>query len=77
MSLQFLIAEAVALGGGDLCAAGHDWEEVGGRACYQCGGSQPVYQCARCGDWDYGDPGGPAWADCERWCRMPVRGFSR
>jgi hypothetical protein len=64
--LQHLIAEAVALGGGDLCAAGHDWRCAGGRACPhgRAGCSQTVYQCARCGEYDYGEPGGPGWRDC-------------
>lgn len=67
MSLQFLIAEAVALGGGNLCAAGHDWATDGGRMCPRgenmwC--SQAVYRCARCGEYDYGDKGGPGYADC-------------
>lgn len=90
--LQHLIAEAVALGGGDLCAAGHDWQSVGGRGgCDDCPvaaeldrlselGSpncsdrpgQAVYQCARCGTWDYGEPGGPGHADCVQFCKRPA-----
>lgn len=27
--------------------------------------SQPVYMCARCGEFDYGEPGGPGWHDCQ------------
>lgn len=65
MSLAHLIAEAVALAGGDLCTSGHDWQSQGGRHCDRCGLSQPVYQCARCGEWDYGEKGGPAWTECE------------
>lgn len=61
--LAHLVAEAVALGGGNLCASGHDWGTDGGRPC-ECGGSQVVYRCKRCGDYDYGDKGGPAYADC-------------
>ena len=60
-----LIAEATALGGTDLCAAGHAWQTEGGRLCaYDCGASQPVYRCSRCGQYDYGDAGGPARAEC-------------
>lgn len=64
--LTHLVAEAVVLGGGDLCAAGHNWQSVGGRYCERCEGrgSQTVYRCARCGEWDYGEPGGPAHAEC-------------
>jgi len=69
MTLQHLIAEAVALGGGNLCASGHDWGTDGGRPCphglsegRQC--SQAVYLCKRCGEYDYGDKGGPAYEDC-------------
>lgn len=65
MTLQHLVAEAVVLGGGDLCAAEHDWKPEGGRECPRGGRcSQTVYRCARCGDYDYGKPGGPAHAEC-------------
>ena len=69
--LQNLIAEAVALGGGNLCAAGHDWESEGGRTCpkYEWAGcSQTVYACRRCGAHDYGDKGGPAHRECFSEC---------
>ena len=36
----------------------HEWQHVGGRnagCCDECSCSVPVHQCARCGDWDYGD----------------------
>lgn len=36
----------------------HDWKFVGGRnagCSNDCGCSIPVYQCSRCGDYDYGD----------------------
>lgn len=61
MSLQYLIAEAVALGGGNLCASGHDWQTEGGRACHRdgCTGSQAVYRCARCGEYRDGVKGAP------------------
>lgn len=65
-ALQFAIAEAVNLAGGNLCVAGHDWETDGGRRCPhdadEC--SQAVYRCTRCGTYDYGDPGGPGHDDC-------------
>lgn len=72
IELQALIADAVRLGGGDLCAAGHAWESEGGRCCPKdytdlCG--QAVYRCARCGAYDYGQPGGPGAADCATSCR--------
>lgn len=69
--LKALIAEAAALGGGNLCAAGHEWESEGGRTCpkYEdadC--SQTVYVCKRCGTYDYGDKGGPAHRECFSEC---------
>jgi hypothetical protein len=67
-----VIAEAVALGGGNLCAVGHDWESEGGRTCpkYEAAGcSQTVYVCRRCGESDYGDKGGPAHRECFSECR--------
>lgn len=69
--LQHLIAEAAALGGGNLCAAGHDWESEGGRTCpkYEAADcSQTVYVCRRCGAHDYGDKGGPAHRECYSEC---------
>lgn len=70
--LQFLIAKARGLANDHPCASGgHLWEPEGGRGCPHetddsdgCGGSQAVYRCARCGEWDYGEPGGPGHADC-------------
>lgn len=67
--LTALIAKAVVLAGGDLCAEGHDWVTEGGRSCPEdlrsdCG--QAVYRCARCGEYDYGHKGGPGWTDCQR-----------
>lgn len=71
LELRQLIGQAARLGGGDLCAIGHDWQSVGGRGC-ECTASinhsQPVFQCARCGDIDYGERGGPGFADCTRQC---------
>jgi hypothetical protein len=68
-TLQHLVTEATHLGGAvHPCKAwGHDWRMNGGRQCprnqhARC--SQAVYECARCGDCDYGDPGGPGHRDC-------------
>lgn len=69
-TLQHLIAEARGLANDHPCdSTGHLWESEGGRACRRkrsaggpCEGSQPVLRCARCGEYDYGDRGGPA--DC-------------
>ena len=52
---------------------GHDWRSTGGRACPadltdSC--DQAVYQCARCGDVDYGEEGGPGWLDCDNTCTL-------
>ena len=64
--LQHLIAEAVNLAGGNTCAAGHDWHSNAARRCphgaESC--SQAAYQCRRCGEFDYGDRGGPGYEDC-------------
>lgn len=75
LELRALVAEAVRLGGGDLCAAGHQWVTEGGRECphadtpEECvNASQPVFRCARCGQWDYGEPGGPGAEACARPC---------
>lgn len=65
--LAHLIAEAVTLGGGNLCAAGHDWLSDGGRGCPKYDASdcsQTVYVCKRCGAYDYGEKGGPAHREC-------------
>ena len=64
-TLQQVLAEALALGGGNMCASGHDWLSAGGRACpYGCNSSQTVYECLRCGEIDYGAPWGPGHAEC-------------
>lgn len=70
-TLQQLIGAAMALAGDHPCSVlGHDWKSAGGRACphydteKECGGSQAVYECARCPEIDYGDPGGPGYRDC-------------
>lgn len=80
MSLQALIAEALALGGNNPCSLGHKWVTIGGRPCpHDCprgaqegnGCSQPVYQCAVCEMPDFGEVGGPGHADCMRYCDLP------
>ena len=73
MTLTELIVEATMLAGaGHPCHTGHVWESEGGRRCPRgsdnC--SQTVYRCARCDEYDYGDPGGPGHADCERPCDL-------
>lgn len=71
-ALTYLIAEAASLAGGDLCAAGHAWESVGGRHCprdFTDGCSQPVFECARCGAIDFGEKGGPGYVSCATVCR--------
>lgn len=65
--IQHLIAEATALGGGNLCVLGHRWEAQGGRYCplgQDANCSQTVYVCSICGEYDYGEVGGPGEADC-------------
>lgn len=75
VTLRYLISEATALAGGDTCLAGHDWRSEGGRPCPRGFGrcSQTVYRCARCGDYDYGEPGGPAWEECRDGCSDEAR----
>lgn len=70
--LNNLIVEARGLAGEDTCVSGHDWESEGGRKCprfedqYNC--SQTVYVCSRCGQYDYGEAGGPANIECFQEC---------
>lgn len=77
--LEILINEAKRLGGLAVCAEGHAWESFGGRECprfedaVNC--SQTVYQCGRCGEFDYGEPGGPAHRECYEECRHEWRGL--
>ena len=67
------------------CEAGHDWQSIGGRACpyadenlaafctrSQAHRTQTVYRCGRCGEWDYGERGGPGHADCVLHCGAPL-----
>ena len=74
-SLLHLAAEARGLANDHPCTRGHAWATDGGRQCPHadddqegCGGSQTVYRCTRCGEYDYGDPGGPGHADCATFC---------
>lgn len=70
-SLTALITEATLLAGyGHPCHTGHAWVTEGGRQCPRGSeqASQVVYVCARCGEQDYGEPGGPGHSDCERPC---------
>jgi hypothetical protein len=50
------------------CEIGHDWQSLGGRACPYtdriC--SQAVMRCVRCGDYDYGESGGPGYMICAK-----------
>lgn len=71
-TLTALIASAAAEARQQVaCADGtHHWRSIGGRHCPHpedigngtC--SQPVYECAICGDTDYGYRGGPGHAAC-------------
>lgn len=61
----------------DACSQGHDWQSDGGRRCTgwehsveRCIGTQTVYRCARCGEWDYGYKGGPGHAECVKHCLL-------
>jgi hypothetical protein len=55
----------------------HDWVMEGGRSCPtgndRC--SQPVYRCRICGDYDYGEPGGPGHAECLEVCGDSMNGW--
>ena len=55
LDLQHLIAEAQGLAMDHPCGREHAWKSIGGRHCSDCGGSKAVFECARCGDCDYGD----------------------
>lgn len=72
IDLQRLIREASTELGSDACREGkHRWESEGGRACpkdYTSRCSQSVYRCATCGQYDYGEPGGPGHSDCQHHC---------
>lgn len=70
--LKTLIREASMELGSDACNVGkHQWEGEGGRGCPKdytnlCG--QAVYRCKVCGQYDYGEPGGPGHTDCKTNC---------
>lgn len=74
MILREAIRDASTQLGSEACEAGnHRWISDGGRCCpknltNQCG--QAVYRCAVCGDYDYGDPGGPGHKDCLSHCHF-------
>ncbi len=81
-ALQALVREAATELGSEACREGrHQWASIGGRACPhpqeigrgRC--SQAVYECATCGDTDYGERGGLAWADCRDGCTHGGRGY--
>lgn len=75
-TLEQLISQAQGLANDHPCKSfGHNWKGIGGRKCpnshetASC--SQTVFECARCGDIDYGEKGGPGWLeseDCARAC---------
>lgn len=76
MSIHNLICEAVALAGGNLCASGHAWVTEGGRPCpydFAHGCTQTVFKCSRCGDYDYGDIGGPGYIECKSRCAYGMK----
>jgi hypothetical protein len=71
-ALSDLITAAVQLAGADdtVSHGARLWHSEGGRRCplgwEDC--SQAVYMDLKTGEYDYGDPGGPGHADCERNC---------
>ncbi|WP_155419921.1 hypothetical protein [Burkholderia gladioli] len=74
--LTELIAEARGLANDHPCTtSGHAWDMDGGRSCPKNLGhcSQPVFRCARCGEWDYGNPGGPGHHFCFSECVRQAR----
>ena len=84
-ALEALVRQASTELGSEACRAGlHQWFSIGGRGCphpqdigsHSIGGcSQAVYECATCGDTDYGERGGPGWADCRDGCTHGGRGY--
>ena len=68
--LDKLITEARAIAGDHPClTSGHTWETQGGRACSICeNGSQVVFRCMRCGDYDYGGLGSMGYESCRVDC---------
>lgn len=70
-TLDELITAAITLAGGEeTCYANRVWRTEGGRHCpigwNDC--SQAVYVDLATGAHDYGEPGGPGHADCQRHC---------
>lgn len=70
VELMALVAQARALANDHPCeTSGHRWGHNGGRPCpHHPSCSQPVFQCERCGDFDYGRVGGPGHEHCLREC---------
>lgn len=71
-ALNDLITAAMQLAGSENVAhGGRLWQSEGGRRCPlgwdDC--SQAVYVDLASGEYDYGEPGGPGWRDCERYCK--------
>ncbi len=72
--LREAIFDASTQLGDTACDAGnHQWISIGGRSCpnertSHCG--QTVYQCSVCGQYDYGEPGGPGDKDCTLTCKF-------
>jgi hypothetical protein len=80
VNLVELVEQARVLAGDESVSCsvvGHAWQSNGGRACpkgcYGC--SQTVYECARCGDTDYGERGGPAHTECFTHCTRTRKDF--
>lgn len=78
MYLFALVEEARDLVRPANCAVDdHVWVSYGGRACpFECPRdvpgniSQTAYRCTVCGEYDYGDVGGPGHADCVKYCNL-------
>ena len=72
-SLNALITAAMELAGTEdqVSHNARLWQQVGGRACPLgwSGCSQAVYVDVKTGEYDYGTPGGPGYADCEQHCK--------
>jgi len=75
LELDRLIKEAKTFGSAACLEGRHNWTSEGGRSCpkeidfhmlEEC--SQPVYRCADCGTYDFGEKGGPAWTECFQNC---------
>ena len=71
--LNDLITAAIQLAGTEdqVSHNARLWQMEGGRTCpLGWGGcSQPVYVDLKTGEYDYGKPGGPGHADCQRNCK--------